>query len=323
MPITPSKGPVQAPLDAPLTLPSAAPQPLSMRLRQALRPQRPSGVGAHRTPKVKPRITYLERPGDHLDDAALARLVAEMRRVASRCFAEVPEYQCLRGRREDLRDKVITLAHDAEGQLLGFCSGVLLDVPGVGRVLHLGLTCVDPNGRGGGLTHVLNSRLVTRYFLRHHLFSRLWVTSVACVLSSLGNMALSFEGVVPSPYAAAPPSDAHRAIARAIDTQHRDKVYILPTASLDEERFVFCGSVRGTVFQKEARDPRFRHRNEFLNSYYESLLDFERGDEAVQVGFVRFATVFRYFQKQGKRGRPSAHAPRVALPAHQPEAYPS
>jgi GNAT superfamily N-acetyltransferase len=248
------------------------------------------------------RIEYLDRPGLRLDDEALSTLVAAMQAVAATCFSPVPHYQCLTGRREDLDDKVITLARDRRtGRIVGFCSAIVLPAERVGTFLHLGLTCVDPSARGGGLTHALTSKLVLRYFLRHRLFGRLWVTNVACVLSSLGNVALFFDEVHPSPFAQRPPTRSHRAIVEAIDHSHREAIYILPEATLDADAFVFRGSVRGTMFQKGRDDRRFWHRNAEVNQYYRQILDFEEGDEAVQVGWVDVPTLLRYLRTRGQR----------------------
>lgn len=253
------------------------------------------------------RIETLERPGRWMTDERLGALVASMREVAAACFVAIPEYQCLTGRRDDLDDKVITLARDARsGRVLGFCSAIVLSAEGVGSFLHLGLTCVDPSARGEGLTHRLTSRLVLSYFLRHHLLGRLWVTNVACVLSSLGNVALFFDEVHPSPFATTPPTPSHFAIARAIDARHRDAIYILPDATLDAPSFVFRGSVRGTVFQKEGSDARYWHRNVDVNRYYRELLRFDDGDEAVQVGYVTLRTLARYLAPGKRRTSPMA-----------------
>lgn len=251
------------------------------------------------------QIEYLDRPGRWMDPRQRGTLVAEMRAVAATCFSTIPDYQCLADSEEALQDKVITLARDARtGRLVGFCSAVLLPAPRVGKFLHLGLTCVDPTARGGGLTHALTSRLIQRFFLRHRLFGRLWVSNVACVLSSLGNVALFFDEVHPSPFARRPPSKSHRAVARAIDDRYREDIYILPQAAFDEDAFVFRGSVRGTVFQKCPDDQRFWHRDATVNQYYRQLLRFEDGDEAVQVGYVDALSLLRYAGAQLRRRLP-------------------
>lgn len=260
---------------------------------------------SHSTP-VRHSIELLHRPGRRLSDAALAKLVDELREVAADCFEELPDYQCLRGTREELSDKVIALARCADGRLAGFCSAVLLDVPGVGAVLHLGLTCVRADQRSGGLTHRLTSTLTVRYLLRHRPLSRVWVSNVACVLSSLVNVGRHFDHVFPSPEGPAAPSTNHRRIAEAIDALYRDKIYIRPDARFDRESFVFRGSVRETVFQKDEHDARYRHRDAAANRFYGDRMDFEHGDEVLQIGSMSLLTGLRYLRRRRATTRPTA-----------------
>lgn len=239
-------------------------------------------------------IEYLFRPGEHLSDGNLSRLARGLRDVASECFDPVPEYQCLLGERAAFADKVITVARDPNGEIAGFCSAILIPVRGVGLVLHLGLTCVSPSARGASLTHRLTSTLIVRYLLGNKPLGKQWITNVACVLSSLGNVAMNFEGVFPAPGYAGSPSETHRLIAEAIDQRGRDKVAINDDAEFDPEAFVFRRSVKGTSFQKRADDTRYRHRDEGINDYYCDLMNFDDGDEVLQVGHIRLMSVFTY-----------------------------
>ncbi len=266
------------------------------------------------TTSVRHSIELLHRPGRRLSDAALAKLVAELREVAADCFDELPDYQCLRGTREELSDKVIALARCADGRLAGFCSAALLGVPGVGEVLHLGLTCVRADQRSGGLTHRLTSTLTVRYLLTHRPLSRVWVTNVACVLSSLVNVGRHFDDVFPSPEGPELPTTTHRRIAEAVDALYRDKIYIRPDATFDRESFVFRGSVRETVFQKDEHDARYRHRDARANRFYGERMDFERGDEVLQIGSMSLLTGLRYLRRRRTAKKPSAGWAAQAVP---------
>lgn len=259
---------------------------------------------------MKMKIEYLYRPGRNLSDEKLKALVAEIRGVAATCLKDVPDYQCLQGNRESLTDKVITLARDAEGRLRGFSSAVLIDMPGKGEVLHLGLTCVMTGYRSLGLTHRLSSKLVSRYVFTRRPVGRVWVTNVACVLSSLGNVASHFDQVFPAPFASRVPGEQHLEVANAIDLHHREKLYILPNAKFDTETFVFRGSVKDTAFQKSPFDTRYYHRDENLNVYYRRLMNFEEGDEVLQVGTVSLLTFARYAAR--RMGRTLRKAVRLA-----------
>jgi len=228
--------------------------------------------------------TYMERPGRDMSDARLSQLVAELREVSTTCFDVVPSYQALTGERAELEHNVLTLARRADGTLAGFCSGILLQVEGLKHVLHMGLTCIHVNDRRAGLTRKLNDMMARQYLLKHiRPFREMWFTSCACVLSSLGNIALYFDDCYPSPFYHGPPSETHHRIARTVDQNYRKQMYIEPDAIFDERDFVFRGSVKDTMFEKTAEDSRYQHRISELNQWYRRLMRFENGDEVLQV----------------------------------------
>ncbi len=246
------------------------------------------------TKKHTYRIDYLHRPGLLLDDAQLSRLVVDLRGVAADCFNPLPDYQCISGRREVLSRNAIAIARRPDGRAAGFCSALLIDVEGVGEVLHLGLTCVSLDDRGAGLTHLLTTKLLTQYLLRRP-FERVWFSNVACVLSSLGNVALHFDDVFPSPFYRGVPSAKHAAIAATIDRKHRADIYIDADAQLDNATFVFRGSnVPGNVFHKEREDGRYHHREDALNAFYGGIMRWEAGDEVLQIGHISLRRLLKH-----------------------------
>lgn len=236
-------------------------------------------------------------PGKGLNDSDLNKLVTELKDVASLCFPETPDYQALTGKREELERAIITTARDKTGNLKGFCSALVLPVESVGNIFHTGLTCVHPSARGKKLTHKLTSKLLIKFLMKESLFKETWVTNCACVLSSIGNVALYFEDIYPSPFGAEVPTMTHINIAKAVDEKYRGPIAINDSAKFNLNTFVFEGSVEGTLFEKDAEDQRFHHRNKKLTNYYKDLLDFERGDEVLQVGKVSMMTFPKYFAK--------------------------
>jgi predicted GNAT family N-acyltransferase len=237
-------------------------------------------------------------PGKTLSPDSLNLLVLELREVAASCFNQVPNYQALSGNQAELDKAVICLARDEYGRLMGFCSALLLPVEGQGNVLHLGLTCVHPDSRGQNLTHHLTSKLLLNFIIKKSLFKETWISNCACVLSSLGNVAMYFENLYPSPYGVKVPSIRHLKIARAIDKNYRASIAIKDSATFNVSRFVFEGSVGGTVFEKDSNDGRFHHRDSALTEYYQDLLSFERGDEALQIGKVSILTFPKYLMRK-------------------------
>ncbi len=238
-------------------------------------------------------------PGKKLPAAELSELVAELQNVAAKCFCEVPRYQALSGQKHELDRAVMCLARDQNGNLVGFCSALALPIAGHGSVLHLGLTCVHPDARGQNLTHHLTSKMLLNYLLRQAPFKGTWISNCACVLSSLGNVAMYFESLYPSPYGIKQPSQKHIRIAKSISEQHRQPIAINAEAQFDLQRFVFAGSINGTVFEKDGDDERFHHRDDALTGYYQDLLNFDNGDEALQIGRVSLMTFPKYILRKG------------------------
>ncbi len=263
----------------------------------------------------KYHITFVNRPGRKYSDARLESLVKELRATASTCFDTLPDYQVMAGTREELADKVLAMAWRKDGRMAGFCSCVVLPVAGVGKVLHLGLTCVRPEDRGAGLTHLLTRKAVSGHLLRHRPLGKVWVSNCAAVLSSLGSVALHFQDVYPSPSRSEGPTITHQRIAQAIDHQYRHKMFVPESSTFDPNTFVFQGSIKETVFAKEGDDPRFFHRQEPINDYYRSLLDFERGDEVLQIGSASTLGAVKHLYRKRFR-RPSVETIR---PQTQPE----
>ncbi len=258
-------------------------------------PQKKSNTLLKANYKKKTMFRYqiLHYPGLYMNNAEIEILVQNICDVASTTFNPIPQYQAMRGNREDLSDKIIALAWDGS-ILAGFASTVELYIPTVGNILHLGLTVVRPEYRSNGLTHFLIQKAVTSYIIKKaFFFDKLWITNCAAVLSSLVNVALHFEHVYPSPKEVNY-SPQHTIIAETINALHRDKLYINPNSTFDVKNHIFRGSVKGTAFQKDANDTAFYHRNHIYNDYYKNLMDINNGDEILQVGYASVPAAIRH-----------------------------
>ncbi len=247
--------------------------------------------------KNKYSFEFFERPGHFWSDNKLAYYVDELKKVASECFDEIPLYQVLTGQREELKKITLIIARDAQGKAVGFSSSLIIER----GILHLGLTCVIPSARRGGMTHKLMSKLIVQYMLRNSIFTKLWVTNCACVISSLGNIALNFDNVYPSPFGESRPSEKQLEIAKKINQLYREPIAINADSVFDEKKFVFKQSVKGTVFQKRADDSRYYHREQEVTDYYKNIMNFDEGDEVLQVASISLFSFPKYLIKQISR----------------------
>lgn len=240
-------------------------------------------------------------PGYTYSDKELNQLTIELKQIAKTCFDEVPQYQALTGERDEFKRVILAMARNERGELLGFCSSLLLEIPVYGNVLHLGLTCVSPKARGKKLTHKLASKLLMQFLLKESPLSSTWISNCACVLSSLGNVALYFEDIYPSPYGVKEPTKDHIKIAKFISQKYRNPIAINHEALFNPTTFVFEGSVKDAVFEKEENDARYYHRNRKLTDFYKDILNFENGDEVLQIGKVSLLTFPKYLWSTSKR----------------------
>lgn len=256
-------------------------------------------------------VDLYHRPGLSMGATELKNFHQELCDVASSCLDELPNYQCLSGERAEFSRLIIAVARDEHKRMVGFCSAYLLESGDEIPLLHLGLTCVRPETRGSRLTHKLTFKVIVSHLFRYSWFKPVWISNVACVLSSLGNVGLHFEDVYPSPFLSGP-SEKHKYFARLIEQRYRWELLIPKSSPFNERNFVFEGSVKGTAFEKEGSDNRFFHRQDWVNTYYKGLLDFERGDEVLQIGKISFLSYPKYLVRSWRKTTKLALLPQGA-----------
>lgn len=245
-------------------------------------------------------IEIYDRPGLKLHFFELEKLQKELIEIGKSSLEKLPNYQCFSINKNEFNRLIISVARNNEGKAIAFCSSYILDAGEYGEILHLGLTCVGPEARGLGLTHKLTSKVIYRYFTAHAKLGSFWISNVACVLSSLGNVALHFEDVYPSPFLTTPTQE-HKEIAKLINNHYRNELYIHPKSTFDAKSFIFQGSVIGSSFQKEEHDTKFHHRDERLNDYFKKLINFNNGDEILQIGRVSLMSYPKYLLRNRKK----------------------
>jgi len=251
-------------------------------------------------PSVDVRI--VERPGIHLDSRRCDALVADLRVVVARTLGGASlDYGVFTGAKERLDRSVITVIYrKGTDEPLAFSALAILPISLRGRsedVLHLGLAMVDPSVRSHGLSWALYGLTVMHMFVRRQL-RPLWVSSVSQVPAVVGLVDVGFSKVFPSCDTDRRPTLEQVAVAHQLMRHHRDAFGVGPEASFDEERFVIRNAYTGgSDHLKKSFDDTAKHRVDAYNALCRRELDYERGDDFLQVGQYDFAVVRRYLRR--------------------------
>lgn len=248
----------------------------------------------------------VERPGRHLPAEETARLVADLRRVASLTLTdEELAYGVLGGDRERLDNCVITVVYQSDTpkgprKPVAFNVLSLLDVELASRptqVMHLGLVMVDPNARGRGFSAMLYGLTCVLMFLTGQ-GRPMWISNVTQVPAVAGMVAETFTDVFPSPRPDARRSFDHLSLGRQIMAKHRAAFGVGDEAGFDERRFVITNAYTGgSDALKKTFEQAAPHRKQKYNDFCRQQLDYDRGDDLIQIGRIDMAAAGQYLRK--------------------------
>ncbi len=245
------------------------------------------------------RTRIVERPGRTLDDGDLAALLADVRAVAAETLpAEELQYGVLGGDRDRLDDAVLTVVYDVRsGEPVAFNAMAIMELELRGRpaeVLHLGLVMVRPTVRQRGLTATLYGLTCVLLFLERRGHP-IWISNVTQVPAIAGMVAETYSAVFPRLAAPARRSFDHLSLARQIMQRNRHVFGVGAEARFDETRFVIEDAYTGGsdgLKKTFAEAP--KHRNEAYNAALARELDYDRGDDILQLGRIDMEAAARY-----------------------------
>ncbi len=254
-------------------------------------------------------VEIVGKPGAWMAADALEELQQACRTVVAACLdGKQLDYGLFADDGAAWSRTVITLVRDtADGRPIAFNAMPLIPVrqgAEQGEVLHLGLVMVDPSARSEGLSWILYGLTCFLLFLRGRL-RPLWISSVTQVPAVVGMVAETFDTVWPGQPGTAP-SFTHRHFARQIMQGHRDAFGVGGDAGYDEARGVITNAYTGGSDNLKKRfDVATKHRDPRYNDFCRETLDYDRGDDVLQIGQLNFATARRFLRRS---------VPRSALP---------
>ena len=249
-------------------------------------------------------VRIMERPGRWMSEQDLHALTTDLRQIASKTLDEGSlTYGVFSGNRERMRDTIVTLVSARDGTPIAFNALAIMTVdvqPEPVDVLHLGLVMVDPDQRSGGLSWVLYGLTCFLLFIRNQ-FRPLWISNVTQVPAVIGMVSDMFSDIWPKPDADRRTLN-HLLMARRILADHRHVFGVGPDAGFDEERFVITNAYTGGSDDlKKTWDEAPKHRDETFNAFCEAELDYNRGDDVLQLGRMDIPAIRRYLTREVPR----------------------
>ena len=246
-------------------------------------------------------VVLYDRPGKNLDDDALAKLVDEMKIVAreGQDGKPLPEYGALLGDRKDLARRVVTVVYERKtGKPVGFNALAYLPVA-VGvravEVVHLGLVFVAVDWQKRHLPSLLLGLSTFLLFFKTGL-RPFWISNVTQVPAVVGMTAVNYDRVYPT-HMDGRQSFMHLVLARAIMRSHRDAFGVGEEAGFDEARQVITNAYTGGSDNlKKTYDEAPKHRDPRANEMCRNYLDYNRGDDILQIGVCNLGATLRFLR---------------------------
>lgn len=246
-------------------------------------------------------VRVIERPGLWMPPEELGALLLDLRTVVRAGLEGGTLGYGVLDDPSTLNQAVVTIVYDEnDGRPVGFNALLLLDCELRGRperVLHLGLLMVDPAYRQQGLTGALYGLTGFLVCARNQL-RPLWVSNVTQVPLVFGIVGEFIADVYPSASGDTRRTFEQLQLARQIVTRHRHLFGAGPEATFDESRFVVQNGYAGVaVALKKRFDDAPKHRNAAVNAMCADQLDYERGDDFLQIGRFDIGVARRYLTR--------------------------
>jgi hypothetical protein len=255
-------------------------------------------------------VEIVERPGRSMDAARLGHLREDCRTVVAACLdGRQLDYGLFNPDDREAWDRtVVTLVRRVDdGRAIAFNAMPLLEVRQDGQdshLLHLGLVMVDPSERSGGLSWILYGLTCFALFVRGGL-RPLWVSSVTQVPAVVGMVAETFDQVYPGQKETLP-TFAHRHLAHQVMSRHRATFGVGSDAGFDPDRQVITNAYTGGSDNlKKSFVVAAKHRDQRYNDFCAAELDYDRGDDLLQLGRIDLGAARRFLSRS---------VPRHALP---------
>jgi len=252
------------------------------------------------------RVQIIERPGLWMSPDDLFQLSENLKTIAEKTLPrDGLTYGVFSADATRMADSIITLGTRADGTPIAFNALAIMQIemePRPIEVLHLGLVMVDPDERSKNLSWVLYGLTCFLIFLRRQ-FRPIWISNVTQVPAVVGMVSTLFSDVWPQPEGGRRTLN-HLLIARRIMDHHRHVFGVGPEAGFYEDRFVIINAYTGgSDGLKKPFEEAAKHREDRFNTFCADQLDYDRGDDLIQLGQMDLTAVRGYLAREVPRSQ--------------------
>jgi len=247
-------------------------------------------------------VHILEKPEYLLDEIEQKSLREDIYALSLKC---TPNNQALDygifndpNHNNILNQCILTLIRDNNSnKLIAFNCLPLLDLTLKNKPIyfvHLGLVMIDPDYRSKGLLYILYGLTVVIMFCRKRL-TPIWVSNVTQVPAVVGSFSENFNNVFPNALNNSRRSFDHLSLVRQIMLNHRHVFGVGNDAEFDEKMFIIKNAYTGGSDNLlKTWNQVTKYRNDTVNDFCQKHLNYDRGDDFIQIGKMDFFALQKY-----------------------------
>lgn len=235
-------------------------------------------------------------PGRWMTEGQLNTLRQKISEFSIKRLGALPEYGIYLASREAWQNRIITVVYEKKSGLIKGVTAMFyqpLQIDNrIESIIHLGLVILERH-------YSIKYLLFVIYYLPLFFFSSLrgfnpcWITSVSMEPAIIGLVSDCFNDTFPHYYKKTRLSKLKAKIANNFFTHYGNEFGVGPNAVLNLNTFVIEGSCRGP---SEALRVDFSRSARYViplcNEFCKNTLNYERGDELLQIGKISIASVF-------------------------------
>ncbi len=242
------------------------------------------------------RIRILEKPSRHLSEVECQKMCADLNIILKKCNLENLNYSVFAFPEQFLENGYFTIIYNELSEPIALNIQMSIDCLYRNRmapVYHIGLALVDPKYQSMGLSWSLYGLTTFLIFLKNK-FKPIIISNVTQVPSAFGSVVEAFGDVYPDGKTTEAAPFDYQYLAQQIMEKYRYVFGVGPEAEFDIEKFIIKNSYTGGSDDlKKSFEECPKHRKTHYNDFCQSHLNYQRGDDFLQLGKIDFQTYLK------------------------------